>query len=223
MGSTPVTDSFSSTFRWHTLLGHWDCVSHVVGLSICLPDLSKRRIASHFYLLPGFSWHWSQASLTCLILKFSRFHMCEQDEKLNLFNWLLSSTTLCLVNFLVNNPIFGRYTLCNLQTCSFSSFLCVKSMYWLCEIPVASCEWCMKWKVFTQGTVGRQKVLCSHCLAEFLTVCWNQTSCRHPILFQNPRSSWPNGKRYSPTERQRDEFIDLQTSFLALCFCMHYR
>lgn len=165
-----------------------------------------------------------------MTLKFSRFQMCGQDEKLHLFNWLLSLTTLCLVNFLVNNATLGRYTSplppptpTPPQICYFSSFLCVKGMYWLCKIPVAICKWCMKWKVFTQGTVGRQKVLCSHCWVEFLTVCWNQTFCNHPIPPPNPRSSWPNGKRYSPTERQRHAFIDLQKSFLVLCFCIHYR
>lgn len=56
-----------------------------------------------------------------------------------------------------------------------------------------------------------------HCWAEFLTVCWSQKIPHiHPILPQNPRSSQLGGKRHSPTERQRDEFIDLQRFFLAL-------
>lgn len=162
--------------------------------------------------LPNHVWLWNSLDFTCV--NRMRNSICLIDYYPQLHCVLLIFQLIMLL---------GRYAPCDPQTCSFSSFLCVKGMYWLCEIPVASCEWCMKWKVFTQGTVGRQKVLCSHCWAEFLTVCWNQTSCSHPILLQNPRSSWPNGKRYSPTERQRDEFVDLQKSFLALCFCTHYR
>lgn len=145
------------------------------------------------------------------------------------FVWLTSPTASCLFHFPIDNTTLGRHTLgyCWFflsQTYSFSAFLCVKGMYWLCEIPVASGEWYMKWKVFffTQGTVGIQKVLCLHCWAEHL--CTGVTdSLRSRCTASKSLELSPGGKGHHPAERQRVAFIDLQKSFLALWFCFRYR
>lgn len=62
---------------------------------------------------------------------------------------------------------------------SFFSFLCVKGMYWLCGIPVASCKWCMNWKIFALYTVGIQKVLCSHCCAMLFSIYTDTQDSSH--------------------------------------------
>lgn len=75
---------------------------------------------------------------------------------------------MCIVSAPDTDYSFSRHTFrifSFLNLFFFSPFLCVKDMYWLCGIPVASCEWCMKWKIFAWYTVGIQKALCSHCCA----------------------------------------------------------
>lgn len=62
---------------------------------------------------------------------------------------------------------------------SFFSFLCVKGMYWLCGIPVASCKWCMNWKIFALYSVGIQKVLCSHCCAMLFSIYTDTEDSSH--------------------------------------------
>lgn len=70
--------------------------------------------------------------------------------------------------------LFSRHasTIFSFRNLSFlpPPFLCVKGMYWLCAIPVASCKWCMNWKIFALYTVGIQKVLCSHCCAMLFSI-----------------------------------------------------
>lgn len=89
--------------------------------------------------------------LFCFLLSF----VCCQCP----WHWLLHQQTYFQNLFFSESILFF-----------FFPFLCVKDMYWLCGIPVASCEWCMNWKIFAWYTVGIQKVLCSHCCALLFSI-----------------------------------------------------
>lgn len=84
-----------------------------------------------------------------------------------LFCFLLSFVCASDTDYSSSRHTFRVFSFLNLF---FSPFLCVKDMYWLCGIPVASCEWCMNWKIFAWYTVGIQKVLCSHCCAMLFSI-----------------------------------------------------
>lgn len=111
------------------------------------------------------------------------------------FVWLTSPTASCLFHFPIDNTTLGRHTLgyCWFflsQTYSFSAFLCVKGMYWLCEIPVASGEWYMKWKVFFLCRAQWEyRKCCAFTAGPSICALESQIACVHAALPQNPWSS----------------------------------
>lgn len=146
------------------------------------------------------------------------------------FVWLTSPTASCLFYFPIDNTTLGRHTLgyCWFflsQTYSFSAFLCVKGRYWLCEIPVASGEWYMKWKVFfLRRAQWEYRKCCAFTVRPSIWLCTGVIdSLRSHCTASKSLELSPGGKGHRPAERQRVAFIDLQKSFLALWFCFRYR